>query len=122
MNCRICTELGEECRGMYNDCPPKEEETPEEEEMDKMELHDILHLIIYMDIVKYNETDNVVYFKSRLANETVDDELKNDAICILDKLSDEIEDLISYEEPEKQKERRENLNMLVTLCEGIIGV
>ncbi len=125
MSCRICTELGEECRGMYNDCIQKEEETPEEE-MNKMELHDILHLIIYVDIVKYNETHNIAYFKSRLANETTNkttnDKLKNDAMCILDKLIDEIEDFVSYEKPETQEIRRKNLNALVDMCEEIVGV
>jgi hypothetical protein len=101
--------------------------TPEEMEeekvkMDQMELHDILVDIIKPDIVDYNEIQNIPYFRTRLANEPVTDELKNAAMCMLDDLSEELDNLVKVVDPTNQKERRKNLDALVSLCEEIIGV
>jgi hypothetical protein len=90
--------------------------------MDHMELHDILHHILYSEIVNHNEMGNLDYFKTRLENEPITDELKNDALCILDKMTDDFEDLVHIVQTENQEKRRENLNSLVSLCEKIVGV
>ncbi len=90
--------------------------------LDNMEMNDILHIILYIDIVKHNEIHNVDYFKARLKNNPIDDKLKNDAICILEKLNDEMENLVNEECPEYQDIRRENLNILVSLCEQIVDI
>jgi hypothetical protein len=118
MSCKICTYLGETCQGMYKDCPPKEENSL----INDMELHDILHYILYLDIVKNNEMHNFLYFKNRFENATVYDLLVNEAICILDKLTDDIDIIVNKEKPENRQKKRENLNELITLCEKIAGV
>jgi len=120
MTCRICTELGETCQGMYRDCPQKEED----ESMDSMKLHDVLEEL-HIDVVKYNEMHNFEYFKKRLEKrlEEITDELKNEAICILENLTiEEIDDFVNEEEPEKREKRRENLESFLSLCEQIVGV
>ena len=122
MTCRICTELGEECRGEYKDCPQIEK--TEKEIFDETELSDFLHDVLAIDIIKYNETHNVDYFKQRLDNEPSTEDLVSEAVSILADLlgNEDLEDQVGMEEPEDQPKRRENLNALVEICEKIAGV
>lgn len=98
-----------------------EEEMEEEKiKMDEMDLHDILLDIIKIDVMQYNEIHNISYFKTRLENDPKTDDLKNAAMSLLDDLSEQMEFKIIGEPIED--EQIENLNLLVSLCEEIIGI
>lgn len=99
-------------------------ESSHDPELDDIELVDFLHDILHPEIVKYNDVSYVSYFKQRLDNEPVTEDLMSEAIVILEGLlnSGDLEDQVNMEEPEDRPERRKNLNELVAICERIVGV
>jgi hypothetical protein len=94
------------------------------EKMDNMELVDILSEILYPEIVNNNNVSNVRYFKQRMKNEPVSEELMNEAIGILEELlnSGGLEYQINNERPENRQNRKKNMNKLISICEKLAGV
>lgn len=113
-------DLNQELNREYWDCIEYENN----QYYDNMSLADYLHMILFVDIVRNNLTHNVNYFKQRLENESITEDLVGEAMEILEILlnSDNLEKIVESERPEQQNLRRENLNMLVKICEKIVGV
>jgi hypothetical protein len=92
--------------------------------MDNMALVDILNNILYPEVVGGNDMTNIGYFKQRMENEPVSEELMSESIGILEELlnSGELEQYVSAEKPENRQKRRANLNEFVKICETLAGV
>jgi hypothetical protein len=89
-----------------------------------MESVDILSDILYPEVVNHNDMSNIRYFKQKIENEPVSEELMAEAIGILEELlnSGELERYVNAENPENKQNRRKNLNDFVKLCETLAGV
>jgi len=87
-----------------------------------MKLVDILIDIIYPEIMVFDDITNVRYFRIRMQNEPVTEELMDEAVGILEELlnSGGLEEEVNRSQ-DKQK-RKKNINELVSLCERIAGV
>ena len=82
---------------------------------------------LYVDLAKILDAIGSTATPERLENDiiglTYSELLKNEAMCVLDELTDEDIDIkVLVEEPEHKEQRRQNLNLLVSLCEKIVGV